>query len=93
MEESERSFMRWREGWLRGLRGGLGGGGSFAGMGKSRKFLSVAKLTMRGGRMSMKWAGFAKSSALIPPSPEGVHFGGGGLTFADGRNSFVTYPS
>ena len=62
--------------WLSGLRGGLGGGGSFAGMGDWRKFLSVAKLTMRGARMSMKRAGFAKSDALIPPSLEGVHSGG-----------------
>ena len=76
MEESERSFMGWWEGWLSGLRGGLGGGGSFAGMGDWRKFLSVAKLTMRGARMSMKRAGFAKSDALIPPSLEGVHSGG-----------------
>ncbi len=93
MEERERRFMGWWSGWLSRLRGGLGGVGKFAGMGKSRKLLSVAKLTMRGARLSMKRAGFAKSDALISPSPEGVHSGGSGLTFPDGRNSFVTYPS
>jgi hypothetical protein len=74
--------------WLSGLRGGLGGEGSFCRDGEWRKFLSVAKLTMRGARMSMKRAGVAKSDALIPPSLEGVHSGGKRIDFCGLRQQF-----
>lgn len=58
------------------VEGRIGRRGQFCRDGEWRKFLSVAKLTMRWARMSMKWAGFAKSDTLIPPSPGGVHSGG-----------------
>lgn len=70
------SFMGWWEGWAGRVEGRIGRRGQFYRDGEWRKFLSVAKLTMRGARMSMKRAGFAKSDALIPPSPKGVHSGG-----------------
>jgi hypothetical protein len=87
-EESERSFMWCWEGWAERVEGRIGRCGQCCRDGEWRKFLSVAKLTMRGARMSMKRAGFAKSVTLIPPSLEGVHSGGKRIDFCGLRQQF-----
>ena len=80
--------MGWWDGLAERVEGRIGRRGQFCRDEERRKFLSVAKLTMRWARMSMKRAGVAKSDALIPPSLEGVHSGGKRIDFCGLRQQF-----